>query len=330
VAAFSDDFNRPDSSDLGSNWVEVSGDWSIIGGQLAPDTSSGNTIVRATPPMASSDHSAQFTIAATAAASQGVWCRGDSTLSNGYLWRTNGSSWDLFAVVGGGFTGIGTYTAAVAPGDVAKVQAVGNVIKGYVNGIERVSVVSSAVASGVNVGLRVMALPGLRFDNFAAADVTAGVTLPLSPAAATETAQLLAGAKTTSIGAAVSTEAAQPLAGAKAGLLGAAAEASSGQALAGAKAASVTAAVETETAQPLTGFVTRPLNPATGVDASQPLAGTKTATLGAAIETATARPLTAANPSIDLDIDITVGRPHGSPYAAGPPQSSGWKVGAPC
>jgi hypothetical protein len=330
VAAFSDDFNRPDSSDLGPNWVEVSGDWSIIGGQLAPDTSSGNTIVRAATAMASSDHSAQFTLAATGAASQGVWCRGDSTLSSGYLWRTNGSSWDLFSVVGGSFTAIGTYTAPVAPGDVAKVQAVGNVIKGYVNGIERVSVVNSAVASGVNVGLRVMALPGLRFDNFAAVDVTAGVTVPLGPASATETAQSLAGAKTASIGAGSTIEASQLLAGSKTALLGGALDTATAQPLTGAKATPLTAAATVEAAQALLGVTSRTLSPATAVETARPLTGAKNATLGTAIETATARALTAANPGIDLDIDITVGRPHGSPYVVGPPQSSGWKVGAPC
>ncbi|RLC69917.1 MAG: hypothetical protein DRI81_19820 [Chloroflexi bacterium] len=31
---FADDFDRPDSSDLGSNWVEEAGDWDIVDGQL--------------------------------------------------------------------------------------------------------------------------------------------------------------------------------------------------------------------------------------------------------------------------------------------------------
>ena len=31
---FTDDFDRPDSSDLGPNWVEEAGDWDIVDGQL--------------------------------------------------------------------------------------------------------------------------------------------------------------------------------------------------------------------------------------------------------------------------------------------------------
>lgn len=329
MAAFSDDFNRPDSSDLGANWVEVSGDWSIIGGQLAPDTSSGNTILRAATPMASSDHSAQFTIAATAAASQGVWCRGDSTLSNGYLWRTNGSSWDLFAVVGGGFTAIGTYTAPVAPGDVAKIQAVGSTIKGYVNGVERVSVVNTAVATGTSVGLRIMALPGLRYDDFAAADVTVGVTVPLSPAAATETAQPLTGGKTTSLSVAGTFEAPQALTGSKTTVLGVTLDAAAAQPLTGAKTAPLTPAATAETAKVLTGTTSRTLGTAAAVATARPLAGTKTATLSPALEASTARPLATGGPVSADDYDITVGAPY-SPWRAGRPHGSGWKVGVPC
>jgi hypothetical protein len=329
VAAFSDDFNRPDSTDLGPGWVEVSGDWSIIGGQLAPDTSSGNTIVRATTVMASSDHSAQFTIAATAAASQGVWCRGDSTLSNGYLWRTNGSSWDLFSVVGGSFTAIGTYAVAVAPGDVAKVQAVGSTIKGYVNGIERVSVVNSAVTSGTSVGLRIMALPGLRFDDFAAADVTAGVTVPLSPAAAVEGAQALAGAKTTGIGAGSASEAAQLLVGSKTALLGVALDTAAVQPLTGAKTAPLVLVAAVETAQTLLGITSRTLGAATAVETAQTLPGAKTATLNTALEASTARALGTAGPVAADDFNITVGAPY-SPWTVGRPHAADWKVGAPC
>jgi hypothetical protein len=97
VTSFSDDFNRADSTDLGANWVEVSGDWSIVSNQLSPGAAGGTIILRAAGAMASNDHYAQVTIAATTAASQGVWCRGNSNISQGYLWRNNGTSWDLFS-----------------------------------------------------------------------------------------------------------------------------------------------------------------------------------------------------------------------------------------
>ncbi|WP_309049101.1 hypothetical protein [Streptomyces sp.] len=328
MASFSDDFNRPDSSDLGPGWVEVSGDWSIIGGQLAPDTSSGNTILRAATPMASSDNYAQCTIVTSIAASQGVWCRGGSTLSSGYLWRTNGSSWDLFAVVSGSFGMIGTYAVAVAPGDVAKVQAVGNVIKGFVNGVERVSVVNTDVPAGVNVGLRVMAVGGLRFDDFAAADVTAGVAL--GSAAATDAAQALSGGKAAPLSAAVAVDAAQTVAGAKVGAPSPAAAVDTVQALAGSKTAVLAPAVEPAAAQPLTAVKAAALGPAQAIELVQAFAGGKRATLTPSASREQALPVTGSGPlPSGPDIDVTVGRPYSS-WSADVPHGSGWEVGEPC
>lgn len=176
MAAFTDDFNRADSTNLGANWVEVSGDWSIVSNQLSSGSAGGTIILRAAGAMATNDHYAQVTIAATTAASHGVWCRGNSNISQGYLWRNDGTSWNLFSVVGGSFTSIGSFAGAAANGDVAKVQAVGSTIKGFVNGVQRVSVTDTNVPTGTSVGLRSESTSALRFDDFSAADVTTGVT----------------------------------------------------------------------------------------------------------------------------------------------------------
>ncbi|GGV37054.1 hypothetical protein GCM10010293_40710 [Streptomyces griseoflavus] len=306
MASISDDFNRPNNSDLGANWIEVSGDWSIASNQLSPGASGGTIILRAATPMASSDHYAQVTIAATTTASQGVWCRGNANITSGYLWRNSGTSWDLFAVVGGSFVMIGTYAVAAAPGDTARVQAVGSTIKASVNGVQRVSVTNTDVPTGTNVGIRSESVGALRYDDFTAADIAAGATL--GTAASTDTAQTLAGAKTAVLSPALQTATARSLVGAKASLL--------------------PAAVQTEAAQPLAGTVSRSLDTATTHEAGRPLEGAKNAALAPALETNTARPLVAAGP--DQDIDITVGTPHSAPYTASPPAASSWKVGAPC
>lgn len=176
MTTFSDNFNRADSTNLGANWVEVSGDWSIISNQLSPGTTGGTVVLRTATAMASNDNWAQTTIAATTAVSQGVWCRGDTTLDNGYLLRNNGSNWALFKVVSGAFTSIGTYAATAAAGDVAKVQAIGSTIKAFINGTERISVTDTAVTTGTNVGIRSEANTGLRFDDFSAADASVSVS----------------------------------------------------------------------------------------------------------------------------------------------------------
>lgn len=304
MTSFTDDFNRADSTDLGAGWVEVSGDWSIVSNQLSPGAAGGTIILRAAGAMASSDHSAQVTIAATTAASQGVWCRGNANITNGYLWRNNGTSWDLFSVVGGSFTVIGTYATAAAPGDVAKVQAVGSTIKGYVNGLERVSVTDTGVATGTSVGIRSESSGALRFDDFAAADVTAGATL--GTAAAVETAQPLTGSKTVTLGTAAETAAAQPITGTKAGALGTATALEAAQTLTGAKQAVLTPATQTETALPLTG--------------------SKAAALGRATETDTAVQLTDAASAIDLD-SLTAGIPR-TRWQTGKPRTR-WAAGTP-
>ncbi|TXS22405.1 hypothetical protein EAO70_05970 [Streptomyces sp. adm13(2018)] len=304
MASFTDDFNRADSSNLGAGWVQVSGFWAIASNQLSPGSDGGTIILRAAGPMDSSDHSAQVTIAATTAASHGVWCRGNSNISNGYLWRNDGSEWTLFSVVSGTFTAIGSYAAAAAPGNVAKVQAVGSTIKAFVNGVQRVSVTDTAVASGTSVGLRSVSTAAIRFDDFAAADVTAGVTL----------------------GIAAEADNAQGLASSKAGSLGATLEADTAQSVAGAKMAALTAAAAVETAQALTGAISRSLTAATATETAQLLTGAKTSVLGVAIETSTARPLTAAGgDGIDR---VAAGTPH-SLWTARRPRTPAWSAGTP-
>jgi hypothetical protein len=316
MASFSDDFNRANSTDLGASWVEVSGDWSISSNQLSPGAAGGTIILRASGAMDSSDHYAQVTIAATTTASQGVWCRGNSNISSGYLWRNNGSSWDLFSVVGGSFTVIGTYTAAAAAGDVAKVQAVGSTIKGFVNGVQQVSVTNSAVTTGTSVGIRSDSAGAIRYDDFSAGDIVNGATLgiasageaaqaltgsktaTLGNATETSTAQALASAKTAALTLAAEADAAQGLTGGKTAILGVAGTIESAQPLTGTKTATLTPAVEQETAQALAGVVMATLGIAGAIETAQLLAGSKTATLTPALEHDTARPLTVPSTTV--------------------------------
>ncbi|MFB7605276.1 hypothetical protein [Streptomyces gardneri] len=305
MATFTDDFNRPDSTSLGAGWVEVSGDWSIASGQLSPGNDGGTIILRAAGAMDGNDNYAQATIAATTAASQGVWCRGNAGITNGYLWRNDGTSWNLFSVVSSTFTSIGSYAAAAAPGDIMRVQAVGTTVKGFVNGVERVSVTDTAVASGTGIGIRCISTSSLRFDDFTAGDVVAGSAL--TTAAETDSAQALLGAKALAVGLAAATEAAQSTDGSK--------------------TAAVAHAGENAAAQALTGAKTL-LSPATAEsDTARPLAGAKTATLGPAVETSTARTLAADSTDGGIDT-VLVGSPHGA-WAVGRVRAPAWQAGTP-
>lgn len=174
MTSFTDDFNRADSSTVGNGWVEVAEDWSIVSNRLAPGSSGGTGIIRCGTAMATDDNSAQATIAVASAVSCGVWCRGDTVFGNGYLWRNDGTSWDLFRNVSGSFTALATFAGAAVNGDVAKIQAVGTTIKAFVNGVERASVTDSGIATGKNTGMRCAASSTVRYDDFTAADVGAG------------------------------------------------------------------------------------------------------------------------------------------------------------
>ncbi|MGW6531454.1 hypothetical protein [Streptomyces venezuelae] len=328
MASFSDDFNRANSSDLGAGWVEVSGDWSIISNQLSPGVDTGTVILRAAGAMDSADHYAQVTIATPAVASLGVWCRGNSNISTGYLFRNDGASWDLFSVVSSTFTVIGTYAVAAAPGDVAKVQAVGNVIKAFVNGVERISVVNTAVTSGTAVGLRSGTVSGIRYDAFTAADLTAGATLGVS--SSVEAAQSLTGTKTAALPPAVAPETAQPVTGAKISTLDPATASEAAQALAGTKTSTLGTVGAIEAAQPLGGSKSATLGTAIETATAHSLIGSKTAALVPAQSVEQARALTGSGPvEPGADIDITVGAPH-SPWSIGAAHDGGWEVGAPC
>lgn len=298
MASFSDDFNRPDSTDLGAGWVEVSGDWSIISQQLSSGSAGGTIILRAATPMASNDHYAQVTIAATAAVSHGVWCRGNANISQGYLWRNDGSTWNLFSVVGGSFSSIGSYAAPAAPGDVAKIQAVGSTIKGFVNGVERVSVVDTNVPTGTSTGIRAESVATLRFDDFTAADITAGTALGIS--SSVDTAQPVTSSKTATPATASEADSAQPLTGTKAAALGTADAIDDAQPFTGTRTATLTPATATDTAQAFTASQTGTgtLNAASTVDAAMPLAGGKAAVLVPAREADAGRPLVAPSTTV--------------------------------
>lgn len=175
MTTFTDDFNRSNGAP-GATWVDGTGLWTIVSNQLSSGSAGGTIVIRAATAMATSDHSAQVTVAATAAVSHGVWCRGNTGFTSGYLFRNDGTSWVLFSVVGGSFTSIASYTAAAVSGDVVKIQAVGSAIKCYVNGTLRVSVTDTAVTTGTSVGLRAESTSALRFDDFTATDITSGVT----------------------------------------------------------------------------------------------------------------------------------------------------------
>ena len=319
MTSFSDNFNRADSTDLGASWSEVSGDWSIISNRLSSGNAGGTVLLRCAVPMATNDHSVQITIAATAPVSHGVWCRGNGSggLTSGYLWRNDGTTWDLFSVVGGSFSVIGTYAAAAAPDDVAKLQVVGSTVKGFVNGVQRVSVTDTGVASGTSCGVRAESTNAVLFDDFTAADVLTSVLINLGTAVETGAAQPLTRFKRINLGTATDLAAAQAFARtkirvlapaveqgvagaftrAKVRALGAAVETGAAGAFVRSKLALLGPAVDTSASLPFSRLKVGLLAPAETTEVAQRLAIPRRLTLGTATEINAARPLVVSGPN---------------------------------
>lgn len=171
MAQYSDDFNRPNSTNIG-NWVEHDDDFSINSNQLAPGTTSTGFVLYGSP-LDTADHYSEIVMPNATASSMGVVARADVDGNNFYLWRSNGTSWELFYNVGGSFNSIASYSAPLANGDVARIQCVGTTIKGFVNGVERASVVDANIVAGTYSGVRSAASSTARYDNFLTADVGA-------------------------------------------------------------------------------------------------------------------------------------------------------------
>jgi len=170
MATYTDNFNRADSTNLGSNWTELTDDWSIKSNQLAPGISSTGVVLY-NQPLDTSDNYGQIVITNGTAGSMGVFARSDVGGNNFYLWRSDGTQWNLFYNVGGAFTSIGSYVAPLVNGDVARIECNGSTIKGFVNGVERVSVTDTQITTGQYTGLRCSASSTALFDDFQASDV---------------------------------------------------------------------------------------------------------------------------------------------------------------
>ncbi|MBL8159302.1 hypothetical protein JNJ66_02505 [Candidatus Saccharibacteria bacterium] len=180
MAAYSDNFNRPDSTSLG-NWSEIVDDWSIVGNQLAPGLSTTGVVLYGSQ-LDTPDHYVEVTVTNASTSSMGVVARSDISGNDFYLFRNNGFTWTLFRNVGGSFNPIGAeYTAAAVSGDMVRLECTGSTIRGYVNGIVRVTVTDTLITTGRYAGVRSTASSTTRYDNFTAADT--GVTGSADPGA---------------------------------------------------------------------------------------------------------------------------------------------------
>lgn len=169
-ALVSDDFSEADGTLLagkatdtpGVSWTVANGSFAITGGKVhGTGGATGEKV--AWVPAGQVIGSVEVAMTASASKDDGVVIRhngvaaADSTAF--YLWRIGGTAAEMYRRSGGAWTALGSWAFTPATGTtyVLRLSAVGTTIKGYVDGIERVSVTDSTLPdSDTRAGLRMI------------------------------------------------------------------------------------------------------------------------------------------------------------------------------
>lgn len=154
MASDTDDFNRADSSSIGTQWVEDDGDFSIVGNTLR-QTTTGSVyrkcrFVRTTP--ATNDNDSEVNGRSSGSSlGFGAFVRGaNSGVETEYLYIGFGAdAFYLVELTAGGETILDTGSVCTASTTYnARCRANGNAIEGYRNDILDASAVDASLTSG--------------------------------------------------------------------------------------------------------------------------------------------------------------------------------------
>lgn len=176
MATFSDNFNRADGS-IGNGWTVLAGTWAISSNRLASTSITTNaTISQTGTPMATNDQWAEIRVINPVSTFGPVVRHDGSTVGNFYmLRRTSGTQLSLYKNIAGATTLMTTVNITLAVNDVMRIEAIGNTINGYINGVLVSTTTDSARPTGAYCGLRVTGnTSGGTWDDFACSDVGVG------------------------------------------------------------------------------------------------------------------------------------------------------------
>jgi uncharacterized protein YkwD len=170
VALFADDFNRPDSTDLGPSWTLLTGAAGVQGNRLAVGGSA--PALAAYNSAALADVGVQATIALPATGTQSVglmaryagpsvynFYRGQITSNNGVYTAI------LYRRLGGGLTQLGPAVTVSTGTGTLRLEVVGNSLKLFLNGRLLTHAFDSALTTGA---AGAWGTPGATLDNFEA------------------------------------------------------------------------------------------------------------------------------------------------------------------
>jgi hypothetical protein len=170
-----DDFNRVDAATLGPDWTNLAGSFSISVNVAQGAAGNSNSVHNTT--LSSSDQYVQGNANSASNSNRysGVILRGaDLSTQTFYLLQVNShvDGCILNRVVNGVITQIGTGpNGRGSLGSLLRIEAVGSTITAFVDGVQQVSVVDTAISSGPHAGIHSGDNGSGGIDNFEAGDL---------------------------------------------------------------------------------------------------------------------------------------------------------------
>ena len=186
-----DNFNRTDSttslgtpSDSGSAWVAQGGTWGILSNQgYKPLNSSSQQIATLESSVSNVEVQATFAVM-PATWGAGLNARAADN-SNYLLLNANATLIELYKVVAGAFTQLGTtFNGTLTAGDVLKLRVdSANLITAYQNGTSRVSATDAVGSANTKHGLRDYrgAAASVSFDTFSITAIVSAAFIAQKP-----------------------------------------------------------------------------------------------------------------------------------------------------
>lgn len=154
VVEFTDDFNRADSTNLGADWTQSAGSWSIASNRLKPLGTTGNHIARCNTAMSDTDHYAQAAGWGTSTDVPQIVIGGNAAMTSYYFGRINNGTSQIYKV-SGGTTLLGSASSTnVVSGRVLRFQKIGTELKLFVDGATALTVTDGSPLTGTYVGCR--------------------------------------------------------------------------------------------------------------------------------------------------------------------------------
>jgi hypothetical protein len=169
--AFSDDFNRADSTGLGANWTAILRNLNVVSNVAVPQSGAGaNTVVWASP-CGTDNNFSQAQIPLSGGLPQ-IMCRASNAVETGYVYEhaALGGTVKIYKVISGSQTQLATLTFATGVGDTMRVSASGSTINGYTNGVQKLTVTDTSITTGKYVGIRATN-NNHTYDNWSGGDI---------------------------------------------------------------------------------------------------------------------------------------------------------------